>query len=110
MIYLCKSPCDHAPCRCAPPALQKAREVVQKLLDKGVEPNSQSQYASPAFPMPKPNGQCRLVIDSGLSNRKLVIDGFATPFGTFVSDLHRGRVFFCGAFQHGVLPNTVVSQ
>lgn len=110
MIYSCRSPCDHAHCQYVPPALQKVREVVQELLVKGVEPNSQSQYVSPAFLMPKPNGQYRLVIDYGLLNRKLVFDGFATPFGAFVSELHRGRVFFCGGFQHCVLPNSVISQ
>jgi hypothetical protein len=94
LVCLCRSPCDHAPCQCASPALQKVREVVQELLDKGVEPNSQSQYASPAFLLPKPNGQYRLVIDYGLLNRKLVFDGFATPFGAFVLELHRARVFF----------------
>jgi hypothetical protein len=91
---MCRSLYDHAPCRCAPPALQKVREVVQELLDKGEEPNSQSQYVSPAFLMPKPNGKYRLVIDYGLLNRKLVLDGFATPFRVFVLELHRGRVFF----------------
>jgi len=72
--------------------------VVQELLGKGVVLNSQSQYASPAFLMPKPNGQYRLVIHYAFLNRKLVFDGFATPFGVFVLELHRARVFLVSDF------------
>jgi hypothetical protein len=49
------------PYQCAPPKLQILREVVQDLLDKGVVRKNHSQYASPAFLVPKPNGLMDLI-------------------------------------------------
>jgi hypothetical protein len=47
------------------------REIVEDLLDKGVIRKSFSQYASPAFLMPKPHGAYRMVVDYRLLNKKV---------------------------------------
>jgi hypothetical protein len=47
-------PVRSRPYQCSPPRLQALREIVQDLLQKGVVRKSFSQYASPAFLLPKP--------------------------------------------------------
>jgi hypothetical protein len=62
------------PYQCAPRKLQVLRDVVQDdLLDKGVICKSRSQYASPAFLVPKPHGGHKLVIDYRLVNKKVCV-------------------------------------
>jgi hypothetical protein len=73
------APVCSRPYQCSPPKLQILREVVQDLLDKGVVRKSNSQYASPAFLVPKPDGGHRMVIDYCLLNKKVVFDAFPTP-------------------------------
>jgi hypothetical protein len=46
---------------------------------KGVVRKSYSQYASPAFLVPKPSGGQRMVVDYRLLNRKIVFDAFPMP-------------------------------
>jgi hypothetical protein len=55
------------------------REIVQDLLEKGVIKKSYSQYASPAFLVPKPSGGQRMVVDYRLVNKKIVFDAFPMP-------------------------------
>jgi hypothetical protein len=55
------------------------REIVQDLLEKGVVAKSYSQYASPAFLVPKPSGDYRMVVDYRLLNKKVVFDAFPMP-------------------------------
>jgi hypothetical protein len=59
--------------------LQALREIIQDLVDKGVVNKSFSQYASPAFLLPKPGGGYRIVVDYRLLNKKVVFDAFPTP-------------------------------
>jgi hypothetical protein len=59
--------------------LKILRELVQDLIDKGVVTKSYSQYASPAFLVPKPNGGHRMVVDYRLLNKKVVFDAFPMP-------------------------------
>jgi hypothetical protein len=56
-------PVRSRPYQCSPPRLQALREIVNDLLEKGVVKKSFSQYASPAFLVPKPQGGYRMVID-----------------------------------------------
>jgi hypothetical protein len=65
--------------QCSPPRLQLLREIVQDLIDKGVVVRSYSQYASPAFPVPKPNGGHRILVDYRLLNKKVVFGAFPMP-------------------------------
>jgi hypothetical protein len=46
---------------------------------KSVVTKSYSQYASPAFLVPKPNGGHRMVVDYRLLNKKVVFDAFPMP-------------------------------
>jgi hypothetical protein len=72
-------PVRSRPYQCSPPKLKILREVVQDLLEKGVVRKSNSQYASPTFLVPKPNGGHRMVIDYRLLNKKVVFDAFPMP-------------------------------
>jgi hypothetical protein len=67
------------PYQCSPPRLQTLREIVQDLLEKGVVRKSFSQYSSPAFLIPKPQGGYRMVIDYRLLNKKVIFDAFPMP-------------------------------
>jgi hypothetical protein len=51
----------------------------QDLLRKGVIRKSYSQYASPAFLVPKHDGGHRMVVDYRLLDRKIVFDAFPMP-------------------------------
>jgi hypothetical protein len=48
-------------------------------MNKGVVKKSYSQYASPAFLVPKPTGVQRMVVDYRLLNKKIVFDSFPMP-------------------------------
>jgi hypothetical protein len=72
---------DHIPVRsrqykCSPPRLQKLREIVHDLLEKGAVKQSYSQDASPAFLVPKPSGDQRMVVHYRLVNKNIVFDAF----------------------------------
>jgi hypothetical protein len=69
-------PVRSRPYQCSPPRLQALREIVQDLLEKGVVRKSFSEYASPAFLVPKPSGGYGMVIDYRLLNKKVVFDAF----------------------------------
>jgi hypothetical protein len=72
-------PVRSRPYQCSPPRLQALREIVNDLLEKGVVKKSFSQYASPAFLVPKPQGGYRMVIDYRLLNKRIVFDAFPMP-------------------------------
>jgi hypothetical protein len=72
-------PVRSRPYQCSPPRMQALREIVQDLMDKGVVRKSYSQYASPAFLVPKPGGGYRMVVDYRLLNKKVVFDAFPMP-------------------------------
>jgi hypothetical protein len=63
-------PVRSRPYQCSPPGLRALREIVNDLLEKGAVKKSFSQYASPAFLVPKPQGGYRMVIDYRLFNKK----------------------------------------
>jgi transposase InsO family protein len=72
-------PVRSRPYQCSPPRLQQLRDIVDDLLDKGVIRKSYSQYASPAFLVPKPSGGQRMVIDYRRVNQKIRFDAFPMP-------------------------------
>ncbi|PNF27921.1 hypothetical protein B7P43_G03397 [Cryptotermes secundus] len=55
-------PVRSRPYQCSPHSLQALREIVRELLNKGVVKKSFSQYASPAFLVPKSQGGYRMVV------------------------------------------------
>jgi hypothetical protein len=71
-------PVRSRPYQCSPPRLQALRDIVNDLL-RGVVRKSISQYASPAFLVPKPSGGYRMVVDYYLLNKKVVFDAFPMP-------------------------------
>jgi hypothetical protein len=87
-------PVRSRPYQYAPPKLQILREVVQDLLDKGVICKSRSQYASPAFLVPKPHGGHRLVMDYRLVNKKVVFDSFPMPSIEHSFSCFKGAQYF----------------
>jgi hypothetical protein len=88
------TPVRSRPYQCSPPRLQQLRESVQELLDKGVIRKSHSQYASPAFLVPKPNGGLRMVVDYRLVNEKVVFDAFPMPTVEHAfANFHNAEVF-----------------
>lgn len=76
---------DHTPVRsppyqCSPPRLKALRGIVNDLLAKGVIRRSVSDYASPAFLVPKRSPeQYRMVIDYKKLNDKIIFDTFPLP-------------------------------
>lgn len=76
------------PYRLAPPKMELLRQEVQELLDKGVIEQSTSQYASPAFLVPKSNGKQRMVVDYRKLNHKIEIESIPLP------DLHSAFHWF----------------
>jgi hypothetical protein len=71
-------PVRSCPYQCSPPRLQALREIVEDLLKNAVIKKSFSQYASPAFLVPKPQGGYRIVVDYRLLN-KIAFDTFQMP-------------------------------
>ena len=87
-------PVRSRPYQCSPPRLKILRGIVQDLLDKGVIRKSSSQYASPAFLVPKPHGDYRMVVDYRLLNRKVVFDAFPMPMVEHAfADFQNAKVF-----------------
>jgi hypothetical protein len=72
-------PVRSAPYRCAPPRARIFKQAVDELLQQGVVRPSKSQYASPAFLVPKSDGGFRLVVDYRKVNAKVVFDSHPTP-------------------------------
>jgi hypothetical protein len=82
------------PHQCSPPRLQILRDIVQNLVDKGVVKKSYSQYASPAFLVPKHHGGNRMVVDYRLLNKKVVFDTFPMPTVEHAfADFHIAKVY-----------------
>jgi hypothetical protein len=87
-------PVRSRPYQCSPSRLQALREIVQDLLEKGVGRKIFSQYASPAFLVPKPQGGYRMVIDYSLLNKKVVFDVFPMPnVERALANFQRAKVF-----------------
>ena len=72
-------PVRSPPYRCAPPRLRVFRQLVDELLEQGVIRPSKSQYASPAFLVPKSGTGFRLVVDYRKVNSKFVFDSYPLP-------------------------------
>jgi hypothetical protein len=87
------------PYHCAPPRAQIFKRVLNGLLQQGVVRHSKSQYASPAFLLPKIDGSFRLVIDYRKVNSKILFDSYPNAHGrTGVSTVWRcGRLFRLGS-------------
>ena len=73
------APVRAPPYRCAPPKLQIFKQVVNELLEQGVVRPSKSNYASPAFLVPKSGGGFRMVVDYRRVNSKVVFDSYPMP-------------------------------
>ena len=73
------TPVRSPPYRCAPPRLRAFKQLVNDLLEQGVVRPSRSQYASPAFLVPKSGGGFRLVVDYRKVNSKIVFDSYPMP-------------------------------
>ena len=80
--------------RCAPPKLQIFKGIVNELLEQGVVRPSKSQYASPAFLVPKNSGGFRLVVDYRKVNTKIVFDSYPLPTIDQAFDHFSGAVVF----------------
>lgn len=72
-------PVRSPPYQVPPPKLAILRSHVQDLLVKGIIRPSKSDYASPAFLVPKPNGKHRLVVNYQKLNEKVQFDCFPLP-------------------------------
>ncbi|PNF41459.1 hypothetical protein B7P43_G13385 [Cryptotermes secundus] len=72
-------PVHSRPYQCSPPRLKALRDIVNDLLQKGVVCKSTSQYASPAFLVPKSSGGYGMVVDYHLLNKKVRFDAFPMP-------------------------------
>ena len=88
------TPVRSPPYRCAPPKLQVFKEIVNELLEQGVVRPSKSQYASPAFLVPKSSGGFRLVVDYRKVNAKVVFDSYPLPTIDQAFDHFSGAVVF----------------
>jgi len=73
------TPVRTLPYRCAPPELQKFKQIVNELLEQGVVRPSRSQYASPAFLVPKSGGDFRMVVNYRKVNAKVLFDSYPMP-------------------------------
>lgn len=67
------------PFQYAPPKLVQMKEHIADLLDKGIIRPSDSQYASPAFLVPKKGGKTRMVIDYRKINGIIDLDNQPMP-------------------------------
>ncbi|KAF9758242.1 Transposon Tf2-6 polyprotein, partial [Nosema granulosis] len=61
------------------PRIQQTKDEIQKLLELNIIRESNSSYASPAFPIPKKNGKTRLVVDYKDLNAKTIKLGYPFP-------------------------------
>jgi len=87
------TPVRSPPYRCAPPKLQIFKQVVNELLEQGVVRPSQSQYASPAFLVPK-SGGFRMVVEYRKVNSKIVFDSYPMPTIEQAFEQFTGAVVF----------------
>lgn len=62
-----------------PPKMEVTRELIRKLEQDDVAERSTSNYSSPAFPVPKPNGAWRLVVDYRKLNQKVKFESIPIP-------------------------------
>ena len=62
-----------------PPKLAIFKKIVDDLLEQGVARPSKSQYASPAFFVPKGGGGYHMVVDYRKVNAKVVFDSYPMP-------------------------------
>ena len=90
----CTTPVRSPPYRCAPPKLHIFRQSVNELLEQGVVRPSKSQYASPAFLIPKSGGGFRMVVDYRKVNAKIVFDSYPLPTIEQAFDQFAGAVIF----------------
>lgn len=67
------------PYQLAPPKNQLLQKHIQQLLDNGVIRESTSEYASPAFLVPKKDGATRLVVNYKALNKGLTLEATPTP-------------------------------
>lgn len=67
------------PYQLAPPKNQMMQDHIKQLLDKGVIRESTSEYASPAFLVPKKDGTTRLVVNYKALNQGLTLEATPSP-------------------------------
>jgi len=88
------TPVRSSPYRCAPPKLEIFKSIVNELLEQGAVRPSKSQYASPAFLIPKNSGGFRLVVDYRKVNSKIVFDSYPLPTIDQAFEQFSGAVVF----------------
>ena len=88
------TPVRSPPYRCAPPKLEVFKKMVNELLEQGVVRPSKSQYASPAFLVPKNSGEYRLVVDYRRINSKIVFNSYPLPTIDQAFEQFAGAVVF----------------
>ena len=80
--------------RCAPPKLQKCKQIVNELLEQGVVRPSRSQCASPVFLVPKSGGDFRMVVGYRNVNAKVLFDSYPMPPIDEAFDQFSGAMIF----------------
>ena len=88
------TPVRSAPYRCDPPKLAILKGIVNELLEQGVIRPSKSEYASPAFLVPKNNGGFRFVVDYRKVNSKIMFHSYPIPTIDQAFDHFSGAVVF----------------
>lgn len=82
------------PYQLAPPKSKILQEQIDQLLSKGVIRESTSQFASPAFLVPKKDGSHRLVINYKALNKGITLEATPTPnVETAFSHLGQAKFF-----------------
>lgn len=85
------TPVRRPPYRLSPPKVHILREHIAEMLESGVIRPSTSNYSSPVFLVPKPDGKFRPVIDYRHLNAKINIESVPLP------DVHTAFAWFKGA-------------
>ena len=88
------TPVRSPPYRFARPKLDVFKKIVNEILEQGVVRPSKSQYASPAFLVPKNSGEYRLVVDYRRINSKNVFNSYTLPTIDQAFEQFAGAVVF----------------
>jgi hypothetical protein len=103
-------PVRSPPYRCASPKAAIFKKMVGELLEQGVVRPSKLPYASPAFLVPKPGGDFRMVVDYRKVNAKVVFDSYPMPtIEQAFEQFGGGGSFFGVGFELRVLSNPPLS-
>jgi hypothetical protein len=88
------APVRSYPYRSSPPKLGIFKRMVNELLEQGVARPSKSSYATPAFLVPKSDGQYRLVVNYRKVNARIHFDGYPLPTVEQAFEQFSGAIVF----------------